>query len=123
MNKTHVEIVENADMRFVEAVTQGDPSAMLNLLHPDMVFTNEAGQVFHGLTHLPVSNPMIYQVHSINVMERSISVFNTVAVVNTLEKRIGLYHNMSVEGIYRLTRVWKFNSRQWQLIAASIVQI
>jgi hypothetical protein len=123
MNKTHEEVVEIADGQIVNAILSGKSLKIAHLIHPEIVFTNEAGAVFFGIDNLPLNDPAIYRVTSLEIIERSISFFNTVAVVNTLEKRTGLYHEMNFEGVYRLTRVWKFFGKHWQLITASIVQI
>ncbi|RZJ67407.1 MAG: nuclear transport factor 2 family protein [Flavobacterium sp.] len=122
MNKTHFEVVEDADVRLTDALVSLDKCQLQNLLHPDAVYTNPNGEVFIGIKNLPVNNPKIYRVHDIKILERHISFFNNVAVVTAIEKREGTFMDIPFRDLYSTTRTWKFN-RNWQMIAATSVLI
>lgn len=96
MNKTHFEVVEDADVRLVDALISLDENQLRSLLHTEAVYTNPNGEVFIGFQNLPVNNPGIYRLKEIQIIERHISFFNNVAVVNAIEKERG--------------RSWKFHS-------------
>ena len=122
MNKTHFEVVEEADIRLVDALVSRDKNQLQSLLHPEAVYTNPNGEVFIGSKNLPVNNPKVYQLNDIQIIERHISFFNNVAVVNTIEKRKGMFMEIPFKDLYSTTRTWKFN-RGWQMIAATSVLI
>jgi len=122
MNKTHHEVVEDADVRLTDALVNGNTCALKHLLHPNAVYTNPHGEVFSGAQNLPVNNPYMYRITLMQTLERSISFFNNVAVVTAIEKREGLFMDIPFSGLYSTTRMWKFN-RHWQMIAATSVMI
>jgi len=122
MNKTHYEVVEDADVRLSDAMIEADLQTLNSLLHPDAVYTNPFGEVFSGRKNLPINNPGVYRLLLLQTLERNISFFNNVAVVTAVEKRDGTFLNIPFSGLFTTTRTWKFN-RQWQLIAATSVTI
>ncbi|RYZ87588.1 MAG: nuclear transport factor 2 family protein [Proteobacteria bacterium] len=122
MNKTHFEVVEDADVRLTEAMISLETCTLRHLIHPDAVYTNSNGEVFTGINKMPINNPNIYQLTELQTLERSISFFNNVAVVTAIEKRTGMFLGIEFTGLYTTTRMWKFN-RHWQMIAATCVLI
>lgn len=122
MNKTHLEVVEEAEARLLDAMVNADFCALHQLLHENLVYTNENGEAFTGFNQLPITNPQHYRITSIETLERNICFFNNVAVATVIERRTGLYHQMKTNGTYSITRVWKFN-RHWQVISATAVRI
>lgn len=123
MSRTHVEIVEEAEIRLMAAICTFDMEELHEIIHPELVFTNETGQVFMGIGSLQINNPDVLRIRTIEVMEREIAIFNTVAVVNTIEKRTGEYLGIDFGTEFRVTRIWKFHTHDWMLIAASVVML
>ncbi len=122
MNKTHFDVVEDADVRLSDALVNQDVGALLQLLHPDAIYTSPHGEVFIGARNAPASNPQLYRIEKLEILERSINFFNSVAVVTAIEKREGRYMDIPFKGLYSTTRMWRFN-RNWQMIAATSVII
>ncbi|RZJ69655.1 nuclear transport factor 2 family protein [Flavobacterium sp.] len=122
MNKTHFDVVEDADMRLSDALVSQDVGALLHLLHPDAIYTSPHGEVFVGSRNCPASNPQLYRITRLETLERTINFFNSVAVVTAIEKREGLYMDIPFKDLYSTTRMWRFN-RNWQMIAATSVII
>lgn len=122
MNKTHFEVVEHADVRLTEAMTNQNLPALLHLLHPNAIYTSPHGEVFTGAKNVPAFNPSLYRITNLETLERSISFFNSVAVVTAIEKREGEFMDIPFKGLFSTTRMWKFN-RHWQMIAATSVMI
>lgn len=119
--KTHTQVIEVVESRLLKAMTACDKTELYNLIHPDFVLTNENGEVFSGIEKLQINEPKLLRIKTTAILERSISFFNNVAVVNSFEKRTGDFRGMYFEREYRITRIWKFNGRNWLIIAASVV--
>ncbi|MBD3583630.1 nuclear transport factor 2 family protein [Flavobacterium selenitireducens] len=122
MNKTHFEVVEDADIRLSDALVDADLDTLRHLLHPEAVYTNPHGEVFSGAKNLPINSPGVYRISHLQTLERNISFFNCVAIVTAIEKREGTFMGIPFSGLYSTTRMWKFN-RHWQMIAATSVII
>lgn len=123
MNKTHEEVIEDFEARLLEAMTHSNPKSILDILHDNVILTNEAGEVFNGATRLPILNPDVLRICEVDILDREIALFTNVAIVNVLERRTGFYRGIPFAGLYRVTRTWKFSGRQWMLIAANVIQI
>lgn len=123
MPKTHHEIIEETESRLLKAICYNDFELMYELVHDQVVYTNETGQVFSGIDNILINNPQILNNKLIEVHERTISFFNSVAIVNTFERRIGQYMELEFNVELSLTRIWKFHNQKWILIAASVVTV
>lgn len=121
MTKTHDDIIIATEEKLFEAMTSFDVDQLRGLLDPNIVYTNEIGEVSAGFDSLKILNPDILKIDAIEVAERKISHFNNVAIVNTIETRQGKYFGIDFKSTYRLTRTWKFNGRRWILIATTII--
>lgn len=121
MSLTHIQVVQDAENRLLDALISGDNKQIKSMLHPDVVFTDESGQTHLGLPNIPYLNPKIIKIETSLVLERNISFFTNIAIVNSIEKRTGKYREIDFEREFRITRTWKFSGRQWQVISASLV--
>lgn len=120
MIKTLEEVIETAESHLLNAVTTCDKVVLYRLIHPDVVMTNETGEVFIGIEKLPITEPKLLRIRTTEIMERSICLFNNVAVVSSYEKRTGTFHDMYFEREYRITRIWKYYGRNLKIIAATV---
>lgn len=123
MPKTHQDIIYQAELELLNALTTNNRESLRQIIHKDIVYTNENGETFTGINNLQINDPKILKIDSLDIIEREINVFNNVAIVNTLEKRKGRYLGLQFQANYRLTRTWKFCGRRWLLIATSTVII
>lgn len=121
MAKTHEEVIEAIEDQMLQALVKVDIATLYDILHPDIIYTNENGEVFKGRDKLQINDVNVLCFKSINVIERTITVFNNVAIVNSFEKRTGKYLGLHFNSEYRLTRTWKFFGKKWMLIATSAV--
>ena len=121
MSLTHTQIIDDAETRLIQALIANDVKSIRRLAHPEMVFTDESGQTYIGIEKIPYLNPSVLSLHGREIRSRNITFFTNIAVVNCVEKRTGAYLNILFEREFRINRVWKFNGRQWQLIAATLV--
>lgn len=123
MPKTHQEVILLAEMELLKALINNDKGLLSQVIHKDLVYTNENGQTFMGINNLQINDPNVLRICSLEVIDREINIFNNVAIVNTLEKRQGRFMEVEFNASYRLTRTWKFYGKRWLLIAASTVLI
>ncbi len=121
MSKTHLEILIATEEKLFEAMISFNLKNLSALLHPNIIYINEIGEVTEGFHNLKINNPDILRIKNIDVKERKISFFNNVAIVNTVEVRTGEYFGINFHASYRLTRTWKFTGSKWILIATSII--
>jgi len=120
MALSHYEVVERSETVLLAAMIDADTETILKFCHPDIVFTNEVGKSVWGAKNLLILKPYPYTLSydAIEILERDIRFFGTVAIVNSHEQRSGTYLGLPFSSDYHLTRVWKFGPR-WQLIAAT----
>ena len=89
MPRTHQEIIYRSESELLNSLTTNDKKGLRLLIHKDIVYTNENGQTFFGIENLQINNPKILKIDTLDVLEREISLFNNIAIVNTLESRSG----------------------------------
>lgn len=123
MPKTHQDVILQAEMELLKALTNNDKELLQKVIHEDIVYTNENGETFIGRKKLQINDAKVLKINSLKIVEREINIFNNVAIVNTLERREGKYLDITFIGNYRLTRTWKFYGKRWLLIATSTVLI
>lgn len=123
MPRTHQQVVEAVESLLFDAMISANMEELYNLVHPDHVLVNENGQTFHGIKKLEINKPDILRIKSIEIVERTITLFNNVAIVTSDEKRTGDFWSMHFEREYRMTRTWKFDGRSWRLINTVAVLI
>jgi len=122
MHKTHQQVIEENEKRLLKAMTDVELPIIRSLIHEDFVYIDENGQLFKGAHSLNINNIEILQITKIEIEEKTITFFDSVAIVNSVEKRYGLYKGVGFSGHYRLTRIWKFYGG-WKLIAVTTVLI
>lgn len=123
MPRTHRDVIEATENRLIDALKTSDNVTIFSCLHDDVIYTNENGEVFRGIKNLQINDKAVLKFENIEVFERSIDVFSSVSVVNTLERRNGYYRGFYFDATYRLTRIWKFHCNTWKLIATSTVLV
>ena len=123
MVKTEINVIENIESLLIDAMTTCNLEVLHKLLHQDVIMTSENGEVFIGVKKLHINEPSLLKIKTLEIKERSISFFNTVAVVNSYENRTGEYLGLYFEREFRVTRVWKNYNNNWKLIVASLVML
>ena len=123
MAKTHQEVIADTENQLLNAVIEKDYETLALLIHPEVVYTNENGVLFVGFENLQINNENILSFQSIKLLERNISLFNNVAIVNSFERRKGKFRGLSFNSEYRITRTWKFCKTHWILIATCAVVV
>ena len=121
MAKTHHEVIEATDDKLLTLITKADLTTLRSIVHENVIYTNENGEIFKGFDKLQINDINVLCFKTNDVIERSITIFNNVAIVNSFKKRTGKYLGLSFNSEYRVTRTWKFISNRWILIATSAV--
>lgn len=123
MAKTHQEVIADIENILLTAITEQDYETLKSIIHPQVTYTNENGELFIGFNNLQINNENILSFQYIKLLERNISIFNNVAIVNSFERRKGKFRGLSFNSEYRITRTWKFCKTSWILIATSTVVV
>lgn len=122
MNRTCLNRLEESDNFLLKAMTDCDIPSLHAFVHPEIVITNENGEVFNGIANMPENNPQVFKINTARTEEKLTSFFDNIAIINSVEMRTGEFFGLHFEGQYRLTRIWKLNGR-WKLIASTTVLI
>jgi len=122
MNRTHQQVIEENEKKLLKAVTDAEIAVIHSLIHDDFVYIDENGQLFKGASGLSINNVELLNIKNIEIQEKTITFFDSVAIVNSVEKRDGFFRDAPFSGHYRLTRIWKFYGG-WKLIATTTVLI
>lgn len=116
--KTHLEVIENTESIFLDALVKCNEEILKHYMHPHFFYGNDDGQHFKGHDNLPIFYPEILCVDQIDLIDRQINIYGNVAIVMSLEHRTGKYHGIHYDNNYRQTRVWKFNGKRWGILGA-----
>ncbi|WP_157956157.1 nuclear transport factor 2 family protein [Flavobacterium kingsejongi] len=123
MAKTHKEIIQECERRLIESIVTKDLNSFHKLVHPEAVYTDEAGRIFTSANRADRMVSSLIEFEIMDVLEEHISNFNTVAIVNVLNHIEGKYLGMHFKGSYFYTRTWLFIDRKWQVIAAVALKV
>jgi len=119
---SHTDLIINSEDLLLNALMSFDKDIIFKMCHKDLVFTNEVGKTFYGVENLQVLRPEILKINTIKILQRDIHLFDTTAVVSSLERRSGSYMSLPISGNYHLTRIWKFKFK-WQLISTTSIMV
>jgi hypothetical protein len=118
MTLSHHEVVSRCEKQLIAALAGKDNETIIKLCHPNIVYTDEGGKAIIGVKSLHVLRPDMLVYDTIEVIQNDIHFFDSVAIVNSYEKRSGTYMGLPFSSEYNLTRVWKFGKR-WRIICAT----
>lgn len=103
---------------YIDALLKQDNLSLSGLIDTNGLYTNEYGQQLVGKKEI---RPYIrlFEVLSIEVLERRFRIEGNTAHVVTLERRLHNYCGVEVYQKARFNRIWRLNGSKWQLIFAS----
>lgn len=87
MAKTHHEVIEATDDKLLTLITKADLTTLRSIVHENVIYTNENGEIFKGFDKLQINDINVLCFKTIDVIERSITIFNNVAIVNSFKKK------------------------------------
>jgi ketosteroid isomerase-like protein len=119
MNQTMEAQIDVAEDRLRTAMLASDISVLIELLSPELLFTNHLGQLLGKEDDLASYRSGILRVTELEPSEQHIQTPGDVAIVSVRMRLSGTYDGHPANGDFRFTRVWALSSEKtWQVIAA-----
>ena len=119
MNRTVEAQIVNAEDRLRTAMLSSDVSALDELLAPDLIFTNQLGQVLGKEDDLAAHRSGMLKVKELTPSEQHVRPNGDVAIVSVRMQLSGMYDGSPAGGDFRFTRVWAISPYEtWHVVAA-----
>jgi len=118
--KTQIEALE---ARLIEAMKTSNINELQELLADDLIFTNQHGHLVTKADDLNMHRSGDLEIYTLETSAQIINAYDGVAVVSVVQNLGGAVNGNAYVGIFRYTRVWKFNGTAWQVVAGHVSQI
>jgi len=118
------EQIEALEIRLVEAMKTSNVPELETLLADNLIFTNHNGHLVSKADDIAAHQSGDMEIYSIETSAQLVEVLSdTTAVVSVVkDMSVAIAGHTSI-GIYRFTRVWRFNEFIWQVVAAHSSQL
>ncbi|CAL2085835.1 nuclear transport factor 2 family protein [Tenacibaculum sp. 190524A02b] len=107
------------ELEILNAMQQCDTEKLDKLLHDQLLFTIPNEQTIDKKTDLEVYQSGNMNISKMSASEQQINLIDDTAIVSVVIDMEGSYFNHSLNGKYKVLRVWKYYNNQWQVIAGS----
>jgi ketosteroid isomerase-like protein len=111
------------ESRLLMAIQSGDVVELDRLLHEELLFIDQRGQLITKSMDLAVHRSGHLRIDSLRVKEHDIQLHGEVAVVSCLLKLKGANQDQNFTGWFRYGRVWKREGAIWRVVAGSCVEL
>jgi len=109
-----------SENKLLSAMKNCNIKALENLLHKDLLFNIPSGQTISKEMDIESYRSRSMIIDEIKSSQQKINLIGDNAVVSVTIEMKGKYHDSSIDGKYRLIRVWKLYDNVWKVIAGSI---
>lgn len=123
MPKHHLQLVEEAENKYIHALVGHREETIRRTLHEEIVSVSHMGHIYKGVAQNPFISSKDWKFEHIEVSMRYPTLFNSVAIVIAYEQRKGTYQGLSFDCEFCMTRTWKFEDNRWQIIASVAQQM
>lgn len=93
------------------------------LLHEELLFNIPNGQTITKAMDLETYSSGNMTINAIKSSEQEINLIGDNAIVTVIIDMKGTYFDYSLDGKYKIIRIWKSFSNKWQVIAGSSIGI
>lgn len=121
MDLLKAKILDESETLFSNALIAIDFNTLQSLSHPNATFTTESAETFEGIINLHENYTAIIKLVSIERLERKVQFHGNIAVVNSIERRVGLLNFINIESQYSITRIWKCLPKKCIVLSGCIV--
>ncbi|MCF6318791.1 MAG: nuclear transport factor 2 family protein [Proteobacteria bacterium] len=124
MNETtllNAKSVLASENKLLNAMKNCNIKALENLLHKDLLFNIPSGQTISKEMDIESYRSSNMRIVEIESSQQIINLIGDNAVVSVTIKMKGKYLDNSIDGKYRLIRVWKLYDKVWKVIAGSSI--
>ncbi|NMH89796.1 nuclear transport factor 2 family protein [Flavivirga algicola] len=124
MNRTELiekkQIVE-MEQDILNAMKTNDVQKLDGLLHEALFFTIPSGQTITKAMDLETYSSGNMKISEILYSEQDINIIGDNAIVSAVVEMKGTYFDYSLNGTYKVIRIWKLFHDTWKVIAGSSV--
>ena len=118
------EQIEALEIRLVEAMKTSNVPELEALLADSLIFTNHNGHLVSKADDIAAHQSGDLEIYSIDTSAQLIEILSDItAVVSVVKDMSVAFAGHTSIGIYRFTRVWRFNGDKWQVVAAHSSQL
>jgi Domain of unknown function (DUF4440) len=119
-NETEYQIAA-AEERLRFAMLASDIGVLDELISPDLTYTSRTGQLFNKQDDLDLHRSGVLKFHTIEPSERSVKIYDRVAIVVVRMKLSGVQDGVPFAGDCRFTRIWHLaENKAWQVVAGHV---
>lgn len=115
------QLLDQLEILLQEAVVKNDFRKIEKIIHQDFTYTDELGTTYNCLSDLQ-SKREVPKLESLEILNRDVTFFDNVAVVNTHELRKGTLAGKPFEANYFASRIWKKKSG-WCLLSVTLSRL
>lgn len=115
MSHTTNEILQ-AEEQLRQALLTDDIQALEQLLHDDLVFTDQTGIVVGKQEDLNAHASGALKMTEYEILETIVRLYGEMAISVVKEHLAVLVQGTPVSGEYRYTRIWLFDQNRWQIV-------
>ncbi|GHO98093.1 hypothetical protein KSF_081410 [Reticulibacter mediterranei] len=115
MSHTTDEILQ-AEERLRQVLLENDVQALTQLLHDDLVFTDQNGAVFSKQDDLDSHASDAVRMTEYEILETIVRFYGEIAISVVKEHLAVIVQGTPVSGEYRYTRIWLFDQNRWQIV-------
>ena len=111
--------IDKVEQEILKAMKDCDVKKLDELLHEELLFNIPNGQTITKTQDLETYRSGNMKIDEINLLEQEIRFIGENAVVSIIIEMKGKYFDFSLDGKYKILRVWKLFDTQWKVIAGS----
>ena len=123
MKTLSISNVKEAEDQLLSALLKSNLEAINELLHDDLIFIIPTGQIITKAMDLENYKTGSMKVHSLEVSDQEISLFQDTAVVAVVVNLKGTFMDQPIDGTYRYLRYWKDFDNTLKVIGGASIQL
>jgi len=111
------------EKELLNAMKNCDVKKMNELLHDELFFNIPNGQTITKSMDIETYSSGNMKINKIESSKQEINLIGDNAIVSVIIDMKGTYYNYSLDGKYKIIRIWKSFSNKWKVIGGSSIGI
>lgn len=117
------DLIIRLEQEILDAMEHCDVKRLNELLHEDLLFNIPNGQTITKDMDLETYSSGKMKINGIKSSEQEINLIEDNAIVSVIIQMKGMYFDYSLDGKYKIIRIWKSINNQWKVIAGSSMRL
>ncbi len=117
------DIITKMEKELLNAMKNCNVKKLDQLLHGALLFNIPSGETTTKSMDLDTYRSGNMRINQINSLEQQINLIGDNAIVSAVIDMKGMYFDYSLDGKYKIIRVWKLFHNNWKVIAGSSIAI